>query len=175
MTGIWFGNRFGRARAAILAGLVMSAVAAPAASAATETYSIGGYEVWPTAYVATFVGTTRDAAGGWGGWRATIHHSGVISPTGWISGGSADVYLSELSAIRGTVAGGTVSLVAGSETECADMTHQVEASLVDVIRGGRSSIGTGTLSALLVHHRAWFFGRCLTYSASVQGTISLTF
>ena len=167
-------------RVVVAASLLLSLVVAPSVSAtsdvaASDVYAIGGYEVWPTPYVATFLGTTRDAAGSWGGWRASIEHSGVISPSGWISGGSAELILADTSTIRATVAGGSVTLVAGSETECAAMTHQVVGSLVDVIRGGRSTVGTGTLTATLVHHRTWLFGRCLTYSASVDGTITLTF
>lgn len=170
-------DRFRRARWRLvaLAAVLLSLLAAPGASAATETYAVGGYEIWPTAYAATFVGTTRDPAGAWGGWRATIEHSGVISPTGSISGGRAELLLTDRSSIRATVSGGTVTLVGGSETECAAMTHEVSADLVDVVRGGRSTVGTGTLSATLVHYRAWVFGRCLTYSASVDGTIALTF
>jgi hypothetical protein len=175
MTAISVRFGFGRWRIVALAVALLSLVAAPTASAATETYAIGGYEIWPTPYAATFVGTTRDAVGAWGGWRATIDHSGVISPTGSISGGRAELLLTDRSSIRAAVSGGTVTLVAGSETECAAMTHEVSANLVDVVRGGRSAIGTGTLAATLVHHRAWVFGRCLTYSASVNGTISLTF
>ena len=160
---------------AAVASLLLFLVPAPTASAATDVYAIAGYEVWPTAYVATFVGTTRDPAGSWGGWRASIEHSGVISPTGSISGGSAELVLADTSTIRARVAGGSVTLVAGSETDCAAMTHQVDGALVDVVRGGRSTVGTGTLTATLVHYRAWLFGRCLTYSASVDGTIALTF
>ena len=34
--------------------------------------------------------------------------------------------------------------------------------------------GTGTLDATLTHYRTKIFGQCLTYSASVRGSLSLT-
>jgi hypothetical protein len=35
--------------------------------------------------------------------------------------------------------------------------------------------GSGTFQGWLVHHRRSIFGRCVTYFATVTGTVTLTF
>jgi len=178
-------HRRGSWKRLLVFGALLASLAAPGGAIAaaastttvttTTTYSISGLEVWPTPYAATFVGTAQSDTGTWGGWRARIDHSGVISPTGWIGGGYAELFSGDLTTVRGTFSGGTITLIGGSETECVTMTHAVSGTLVDVVRPGVIGAGTGTLTATLTHYRLWVFGRCITYSASASGSIALTF
>jgi hypothetical protein len=53
---------------------------------------------------------------------------------------------------------------------------------VFTIQDGLSSVGTrspfdgtGSFNATLTHHQRKFFGRCLTYAATVQGNVVLNF
>lgn len=79
------------------------------------------------------------------------------------------------SAIKGSFVplGGTVSQLSGF-SRCTNQRYLVQGGLSGVGVGGGS--GTGTFSATLMHYRAniWFVG-CVVYSASVSGTVSLTF
>ena len=68
---------------------------------------------------------------------------------------------------------GTVSQLSGF-TGCTNQRYSVHGELSGV--GLDNGTGTGTFSATLTHYRAnvWFVG-CVVYSASVTGTVSLTF
>jgi hypothetical protein len=43
------------------------------------------------------------------------------------------------------------------------------------VSAGSQHGGTGRFSATLTHHRRSFWGRCITYAATVQGTVVLNF
>jgi hypothetical protein len=58
---------------------------------------------------------------------------------------------------------------------CTDESHAVTGLLAGVSRSGRTEVGAGIFHASLVHHRVWVFGRCISYAASVSGTISVAF
>jgi hypothetical protein len=58
---------------------------------------------------------------------------------------------------------------------CTDETHLVRGVLMSVSRSDSASVGSGYFEASLVHHRAWVFGQCWSYSASINGTLSLIF
>jgi hypothetical protein len=46
---------------------------------------------------------------------------------------------------------------------------------VYVTRSDSNVIGTGRLQAILIHYRVEILGNCVAYSASVSGTITLSF
>jgi hypothetical protein len=57
---------------------------------------------------------------------------------------------------------------------CKDQRFRIKDRLTRVgVRGLRD--GAGTVSAVLTHYRTRILGYCVTYSASVAGTITLTF
>ncbi|HSH21609.1 MAG TPA: hypothetical protein VK992_03200 [Candidatus Caenarcaniphilales bacterium] len=168
-------HRSARARLALLAALVVQLVVPGLArGAAFETYSVTGYEVWFTPTVGTFVGTGGGSVGTLSAWQSSIEHSVVISPTGTITGGWATLYRLDGVRISGYFSDGTVQQTYDGP-DCTDESHAVTGSLTSVSRSDSAAVGTGVFEATLVHHRAWFFGRCISYSASVTGTISLLF
>jgi hypothetical protein len=57
---------------------------------------------------------------------------------------------------------------------CSNQTFDVEGIPSNLGRWCAGS-GSGTFSATLTHYRHRLFGSCVTYGASVTGSISLTF
>lgn len=137
-----------------------------------ESYSLTGYEIWYAPTVARFAGTGNGSSGPLSGWYASIEHSGVVSPTGTVNGGWAVLQRLDGVRISGWFTGGAVWLL-NDGPGCTDETHLVRAALDGVTRSDGASNGSGYLEATLVHHRAWIFGRCYSYSASINGTLSL--
>ena len=77
-----------------------------------------------------------------------------------------------LTAVTGDFTAGTVRQLSGF-TGCASQRYAVHGVLGHV-GSGAARRGTGTLDATLTHYRTKIFGQCLTYSASVRGSLSLT-
>ncbi len=141
---------------------------------AYETYSLTGYEVWFTPTVGSFAGTGSGQAGPLSAWYGSIEHSPVISPSGTITGGWATLYRLDGVRISGQLSSGFVQQT-NEGAGCTDESHAVTGLLTGVSRSGVTEVGAGVFRASLVHHRVWVFGRCISYAASVSGTISLAF
>jgi hypothetical protein len=97
-------------------------------------------------------------------------------PTATITGGSFSLATSLDGAstlVTGKFTGGTVQ-VKNVGTTCSDQTFAVDGVLGSV-GPWYSGTGSGSFSVMLTHYRRLLFGSCITYSASVSGTISLTF
>ena len=77
-----------------------------------------------------------------------------------------------LTAVTGDFTAGTVRQLSGF-TGCASQRYAVH-GVLDNVGSGAARRGTGTLDATLTHYRTKIFGQCLTYSASVRGSLSLT-
>jgi hypothetical protein len=156
--------------------LLLAALIAPSAArgAEQETYSLTGYEVWFTPTVGTFVGAGHGTGGELAAWHAAIEHSVVVSPSGTITGGWATLYRVDGVRLGGYFDGGWLELT-NEGAGCTNEEHAVSGTLSDVWRSDSGARGTGQLDATLVHYRAWIFGRCISYSASVTATITLQF
>ena len=76
-----------------------------------------------------------------------------------------------LTAVTGDFTGGTVTQLSGF-TGCVNQRYAVNGVLGDVGSGSVGS-GIGTFVATLTHYRTKIFGHCVTYSASVSGSLSL--
>ena len=76
-----------------------------------------------------------------------------------------------LTAVTGDFTGGTVRQLSGF-TGCVNQRYAVNGVLGDVGFGSARS-GAGTFVATLTHHRTKVFGHCVTYSASISGSLSL--
>jgi hypothetical protein len=169
---------FGLARPTfVLAAALLAALAMPATAqaAVSRSYSFSGYEVWATSTVGTFAGTATGSSGDLATWRAAIEHTVVVSPTGEITGGYAELLTSDLTRVRGTFSKGTLTLVSEGSGSCGTLTHEVEGKLVNVVRSDTGAVGKGKLKGILTHYRISLFGQCFAYSASARGTISLAF
>jgi hypothetical protein len=57
---------------------------------------------------------------------------------------------------------------------CTDQTFAVN-GILDSVGPWYSGHGSGTFTATLIHYRTSILGSCVTYGASVQGSINLTF
>jgi hypothetical protein len=159
---------------ALGATLVMTVTAA-----ASSTYAewINGTELPnATATEGQFVG---EATGSYSGtWYIDVRHQDLSHHPAYITSGS--FLINTLvngwpSAIKGSFSpwGGTVSQISGF-SGCTNQQYAVRGALSGVgINGGS---GSGSFSATLTHYRAsiWFVG-CVVYSASINGSVSLTF
>lgn len=156
---------------AIAAALVVP----PSVLAATvsDTYTIRGAEYYATSTQGRFGGTASGNTGDTATWQATVNHT-PLTDTAEITGGTARLATSRLVLVRGAFTGGEVTLVS-RQTGCGTETFAVDGTLEQVTRSDSTAVGTGEFTATLTHYRAWLFGACRTYSATVRGSIELNF
>ena len=166
-------------RTITLLGIAVLALAAPASALATQTYSdtISGYEYYATSTDGKFAGTASGALPG--DWNADVQHRKLClscTPTARITGGifALATTLSSISTlITGSFTGGTIQVI-NRGAGCTKQTFAVTGILAKV-GPWYSGNGSGTFSATFTHYRESIFGSCITYAASVNGTISLSF
>jgi hypothetical protein len=136
------------------------------AGSTTVTYGVRGIEIHATATQGTFTGVAW-AADDAGTWYAVVQHTvfdagrnaTITGGTFTLDGTTRDV--------SGTFTSGSVTLVS-ADPGCGREFFDVGGQLM--LADG----GTGTFSATLVHYRTPFFGRCITYGATVRGIAALT-
>jgi hypothetical protein len=162
-------------RMLVLFALSLIALSTSAAALAAQTYkdTINGYEYYFTSTDGRFAGTASGALPG--SWNADVRHTALClscTPTATITGGSFLLATSS-TLVTGAFTGGTIQ-VTNVGSNCSNQTFDVEGILGDLGPWYGGS-GTGSFSATLTHHRHRVFGTCVTYAASVAGTISLTF
>lgn len=153
--------------------LAIGLVAIPAAQARNSyTSSVAGVELKFNSVEGTFSG---DAAGDLSGaWKATIHHT-KLSPSGVIDGGTftfATLLNRRAALVRGNFTGGRVALVR-QLPGCGHQYFTVDGTLAGV-RTSTVTGGEGRFKGTLVHYRKRVFGRCVIYSATFKGSLSLT-
>ena len=164
--------------------LVLVVVAAthalvPARVSASSTYTdaLSGYEYWASSTDGKFAGTASGALSG--GWNADVQHTALClscSPTATITGGSfslTTVLRDVPTLVTGRFTGGTVQVV-DPGANCTRQTFTVSGLLGDV-GAWWSGSGGGTFGVTLTHYRRSIFGRCVTYGASVAGTLAISF
>lgn len=147
----------------------------PATAAAQTTYNdeLVGAEIAATSTQGTFVGTaTGDLPGAW---KAVVNHT-PLNPNGTITGGSFSLWTlfgGVPTRVRGGFSGGTITQT-NAGAGCTNQTYAVTGTLAGVSAGSITG-GSGEFAVVLTHYRASFpFFGCVTYSASVAGTLSLT-
>jgi hypothetical protein len=154
---------------------VLAAVLAPLASAATYTDTLKGIEIAASSTEGTFAGTASGALPG--SWTVVVDHTPLSSSGATITSGdfTIETVLNNLpTLVTGTLAtGGTVTVV-NAGFGCTNQKFAIYAPLVDVgpWHGGP---GTGLFTGTLTHYRYSVFGRCITYSASVSGGVTVSF
>jgi hypothetical protein len=157
-----------------LAGL---ALALPA-SAAAATYSdtVSGAEYAFTSTDGKFAGTASGSLPGT--WNVDVQHTALCltcSPTATITGGSFSI-VTRLNGwpnlVSGTFSGGYVQ-VTNPGSNCTNQTFAVHGVLSGVhsLLGGN---GSGVFDVQLTHYRFPLFGSCITYGATVAGTLGVT-
>jgi hypothetical protein len=166
-------------RTTTLIGLVVLALATPAGALAGQTYTdtISGYEYYYTSTDGKFAGTASGALPG--DWNADVQHTTLClscTPTATITGGSFSVATTLggiPTLVSGKFTGGTVQVI-NKGASCTNQTFDVN-GILGSVGPWYSGPGTGTFTAVLTHYRTSIFGSCVTYGASVKGTLSLTF
>jgi hypothetical protein len=164
---------FGRPGMLAIGLLLAMATASPALATVSNTYSIVGAEYYATATEGRFAGTGSGSAGDFVTWNARITHT-PLTTTAEITGGSATLLTSDLTQVTGRFSGGDVRLTA-ADPGCGREWYAVTGMLKQVRRSDASGNGSGTFVATLTHYRQSILGQCITYSATVAGTITLQF
>jgi hypothetical protein len=165
-------------RLIILLAAALSLLAVPATAAAAQTYSdtISGYEYAFTSTDGKFAGTASGALPGT--WNADVRHTALClscTPTAAITGGSFSLVTAHNglpALVSGAFVGGTVQ-VTNAGAGCTDQTFAVN-GLLGHVGWWSAGSGTGTFRVTLTHYRHSIFGSCVTYGASVRGTLSLS-
>jgi hypothetical protein len=155
----------------IVAAAALFISPAAAIAATTSSDPISGLEYAATSTQGRFVGIASGALPG--AWSVTVNHT-PLGTSAAITGG--DFHLATrldgtLTVLTGDFTRGTVRQLSGF-TGCASQRYAVHGVLGDV-GPGSAGRGTGTFAATLTHYRTEIFGLCVTYSASVSGSLSL--
>jgi hypothetical protein len=142
-----------------------------ATAATTYTDAISGYEYAATSTQGSFAGTASGDLPGY--WKATVDHTAL--PDANITGG--DFYLAtylngSATSVTGNFTGGTVKQISGF-TGCVNQQYAVNGDLGNA-GSGSTGTGDGTFTGTLTHYRTKIFGYCVTYSASITGTLTLS-
>jgi hypothetical protein len=137
------------------------------ALAASYTDNVGGIEIYATSTEGVFTGVASGQLPGV--WSATVFHTPLAGtstdPTqhATITRGSFKL-VSGWKVVSGSfLYGGTVDQIGGVGSSCGNQVYSVDGTLTN----------SGWFRATLTHYRTWFFGRCLTYGASIAGKVSL--
>ncbi|MDQ6746627.1 MAG: hypothetical protein M3010_00770 [Candidatus Dormibacteraeota bacterium] len=168
----------------------LSAVGAPAAEVATSgTTLVSGFEFYATHTEGRFTGTAsgEGPSGLSGAWSIAVDHtpldpcvSASLQPCAQVTGGTFTLAVTSPSPqlITGTFdaqdpgVDGITLLESGPN--CTTQLFRIKDGLSNVGTGGQAT-GTGSFVGYLWHHRTGIFGSCVTYSATVQGTVVLNF
>lgn len=163
----------GRAFPILAAAMAVASTPASAIAATATTYSdpISGFEYAAASTQGSFAGAALGAVPG--PWSATVDHT-PLGTSATITGGEFSLATyrdGTLTTITGHFTAGTIQQLSGF-TGCVNQRYAVDGLLGDV--GFRAAgSGTGTLAATLTHYRTKIFGYCVTYSASISGSLSL--
>lgn len=150
----------------------------PATAATTYTDTVSGVEYWATSTQGKFTGKATGQLPGY--WNATVDHTPLslaAMPTATITGGSfelATLVNGVPTLVTGTFASGGTVTVMNVGANCTNQKFAVDGPL-DNVGPWYTGTGTGTFAVTLTHYRTRIFGSCVTYSASVTGSLALTF
>lgn len=155
----------------IVAAAALFISPAAAIAATTSADSISGLEYAATSAQGRFAGIASGAFPG--AWSVTVDHT-PLRASAAITGGDFRLLTrlgGTLTAVTGDFTRGTVRQLSGF-TGCASQRYAVHGVLGEV-GAGSAGRGTGTFAATLTHYRTKIFGQCVTYAASVSGSLSL--
>jgi hypothetical protein len=156
---------------AAAAALTLAPAAAIAATPSAHSDPISGFEYAAAATQGSFAGAALGAVPG--AWSATVDHT-PLGTSATITGGKFSLATyrdGALTTMTGDFTAGTVQQLSGF-SGCVDQRYAVNGLLRNVGFGEGGS-GTGTFAATLTHYRTKIFGSCVTYSASISGSLSL--
>jgi hypothetical protein len=183
--------------ATLLSTLMLAVIGATSAEAASHLTGVSGFEFYATSTEGRFAGTASGDLSG--AWSIVVKHSSLdpcyrlplgstcasIEDPANPNGPGGSFSLAETSPARQLVTGNfdnpaeavgdPPNAIALTRTgPCMDEAFSIVDSMNNVSAGSQHG-GTGRFSATLTHHRRSFWGRCITYAATVQGTVVLNF
>ena len=169
-------------RLAVTALVAVAALAIPTAASAapaSTSFNIRGFEYAFTQTVGFFAGSGIGTAGDRAAWNTSVEHDPLGSTPTYVNGGSFQMITrsatGRLDFVIGTfVKHGGMIMTIDPGAGCTNQRFLVTGTLSDVATSTTAG-GTGAFSVVLTHFRASLLGRCVTYSASVAGTVSLNY
>lgn len=176
---VWRGWKTGRGKFSLPFLVAIVALCVPAGATAAQTYTdtVNGYEYYYTSTDGRFAGSASGPLAGV--WNVNVQHSPLClscTPTATISGGNFMIgttlnYVP--TPVTGRITSGTIRVIKRG-TACTKQTFLIQGDL-DSVGQVNGNTGSGTMTATLTHYRRSVLGRCVTYGASVSGTINLSF
>jgi hypothetical protein len=163
--------------AAFSIGLSWATLADAGTVSALHRYGLAGVEVRASSSEGTFVGGAAESRLSGMVWKAVVRHTPLTrkadSPA-LITGGSVTLHVPTQNPAfeeSRSFNDGTITYAAdrSSGASCGAQVFRVNATL-DATNAGEES---GALQVFLTHHRRLVFGRCLTYAATVRGSLRL--
>jgi hypothetical protein len=152
-----------------IAGSLALAAAAPAAAGLSDSYLASGIETSiPTNNTSTFSGVAVGSQGDGALWKASVVHD-PLSACPFGSGSSCAITGGTFSltgpagAALGTFTGGSVTPISQQEP-CGMQLYGVAGTLA-------TTNGNAAFNATLTHYRVFIFGRCITYFATISGSL----
>jgi hypothetical protein len=169
-------------RLAALALVSAAALAIPTAASAapvSTSFNVTGLEYAFTQTVGSFAGLATGNAGDRGAWNTSVEHDPLGSVPTYVNGGTFEMATRSTAGRSDFVTGAFVNhggmiTTIDSGAGCTNQRFLVTGRLVDVAPSTTSG-GTGAFSVVLTHFRISLFGRCVTYSASVAGTVKFMY
>ena len=166
-------------RSFVLAGLgvlLAIAFAVPAAAAATglsTAYAVAGIETSiPTNNTSTFAGAALGSGGDTAVWKSSVVHQALSNcPFGSntscaITGGFFSLASSSGARLTGSFTSGSVTPVS-QQTPCGKQVFGIAGALA-------TTSGPASFTARLTHYRTLLFGTCITYFATIAGSLQLS-
>lgn len=166
---------------ALALGVFAGTPALASGESSSHVYMLAGAETRATSVVGTFVGGAMGSQPGGMLWKAVVQHTPLTrkaeSPALITGGGETlKVWSGErFSEATRSFTGGTIAYAGdrSSSSACGQQVFRVNATLAGTKADEVAGDG-GLLHVYLTHHRKSIFGRCITYAASVRGSLRLT-
>lgn len=165
------------ALAVLVLGIPPASPAVAASPSPLHRYLLAGVEARATNTVGTFVGGAADPQLEGMLWKAVVRHV-PLSRTGTpalITGGSVTLHVASPTRFwtqSRSFTAGTIAYAPdlSSPSACGRQVLRVNATLAPTTEADDS----GSLDVYLIHHRRSLFGHCITYAATVRGSLNLT-
>ena len=160
-------SRFRILLLAIITAVGITTVPAVALATSTVSYAVSGIEYAATPTVGWFAGGAV-APDDFGTWHAMVVHGPLPTNRGGtasVTGGSFALD-GQTRDLAGAIDGGTITLLTTSS--CRKQTYSVTGHLTLAPSG----TGEAAFAMLLSHYRFRLFGRCITYAATIQGSVT---
>jgi hypothetical protein len=146
---------------------------AVAATGLSNRYAVAGIETSiPTNNTSSFAGGALGSSGDAARWQASVVHQALVNcPFGSssscaITGGSFSLTSSDGAQLAGSFTGGSVTPVS-QQPGCGNQTYGVAGTLA-------TTSGPASFAATLTHYRTLLFGTCVTFFATITGSVQLT-